>query len=46
MTKESYQLYREMSGNDRELGSRMPRLAGEIHEVKKTISEYSPVCRS
>lgn len=35
MTKESYQLYREMSGNDRELGSRMLRLAGEIHEVKK-----------
>jgi two-component system sensor histidine kinase YcbA len=35
VTKESYQLYREMSGNDRELGSRMLRLAGEIHEVKK-----------
>ena len=35
VTKESYQLYREMSGNDRELGSRMLRLAGEIHEVKR-----------
>ncbi|OIK19988.1 ATP-binding protein [Bacillus amyloliquefaciens] len=35
VTKESYQLYREMSGNDPELGSRMLRLAGEIHEVKK-----------
>ncbi|WP_311379537.1 MULTISPECIES: sensor histidine kinase [unclassified Bacillus (in: firmicutes)] len=35
VTNESYQLYREVSGDNQELGKRMLRLAGEIHEVKK-----------
>lgn len=35
VTNESYQLYRELTGKDELLSSRILRLAGEIHEVKK-----------
>lgn len=35
VTNESYQLYREVKGKDDQLGGRLLRLAGEIHEVKK-----------
>ncbi|MHA6164944.1 ATP-binding protein [Bacillus mojavensis] len=35
VTNESYQLYREVKDKDDQLGGRILRLAGEIHEVKK-----------